>query len=122
MNTMETLVRRYFESWNETDPARRRALIEQVYAEDAIYVDPLTEATGWDAIDAMVAGVQKQLAGFAITLTGPVDAHHDIARFKWQAGAPGLTEPIVVGFDVAVVENGKLSRLNCFLDKVPAAA
>ena len=122
MNAMETLVRRYIECWNETEPLRRRALIENIYASDAVYVDPLAEATGWDEIEAMIAGVQKQLAGFAIAITGPVDTHHDIARFAWEASSPGLSEPLVAGFDVVVAENGKLRQLSCFLDKVPAAA
>ncbi|HEY4440116.1 MAG TPA: nuclear transport factor 2 family protein [Candidatus Elarobacter sp.] len=117
---METLVHRYIQSWNELDPVRRRAAIEEVYTADAVYVDPLAEATGWDQIDAMVAAAQKQLAGFAISLAGPVDEHHQIARFQWQAGSPGLSEPLVVGFDVAEAQDGKLTRLSCFFDKVPA--
>ncbi|MDB5040743.1 MAG: isomerase [Candidatus Eremiobacteraeota bacterium] len=120
MNATETLVHRYIQSWNETDPTRRRALIEQVYTADALFTDPLVSAEGWDAIDRAVAGAQQKLGGMAITLAGPIDAHHDAARFTWHAGMPGLSEPVVVGFDVAVAENGRLRAVIGFFDKVPA--
>jgi hypothetical protein len=49
-----------------------------------------------------------------------VDAHHNLARFTWNLGPEG-GEPIVVGFDVAVLtEEGRISQVHGFLDKVPA--
>jgi hypothetical protein len=39
------LVRHYLATWNETDPARRRA-IDQLWAVDGSYIDPLVEVTG----------------------------------------------------------------------------
>lgn len=35
------LVDRYIAVWNETNTVRRRALIEETWADDASYVDPL---------------------------------------------------------------------------------
>ncbi|MDB5028612.1 MAG: isomerase [Candidatus Eremiobacteraeota bacterium] len=120
MDTTETLVHSYIASWNETDPTRRRELIEQIYTADARYTDPLVTADGWDAIDRAVADGQQKLGGMALTLAGPIDAHHDAARFTWHAGMPGLSEPVVIGSDVAVTENGRLRAVICFFDKVPA--
>jgi hypothetical protein len=53
------------------------------------------------------------------TLAGPVDAHHDVARFSWGLGRGG-DGPLVVGFDVATAgTDGRLARVVGFLDTVP---
>jgi hypothetical protein len=121
MSDIESIVHRYIETWNETDPARRRAAIEELYTENGAYTDPLVAASGWDALDRTIAGAQQQFPGLVFSLAGPVDAHHDTARFTWNLGAPGTVEPLVVGFDVAVTENGRLRQVYGFLDKVPSA-
>ncbi len=115
MNTQE-LVARYLETWNETDPAARRKAIDELWAEDGVYTDPSAVAAGRDAIDATIAAVQNQFAGLAFTLAGPVDAHHDIARFTWNLG-----DELVIGFDVMVLDDeGRIAKVHGFLDKVPA--
>jgi SnoaL-like domain len=109
------VIDRYINSWNETDPAARRALIDEVWAEHGRYTDPLAVAEGRDAIDA----VQGQFPGLQLR-AGPVDAHHDIARFTWTLGADGA-EPMVVGLDVAVLtDDNRIAAVHGFLDKVPA--
>jgi hypothetical protein len=55
-------------------------------------------------------------------LAGPVDAHHDQLRFSWELGPAGQEAPIV-GFDVAIVDDdGRITTVLGFLDRVPAAA
>ena len=122
MNTdMNVIAERYIDAWNETDATTRRALIDELYTQDAGYTDPLLDANGRDQIDAAIEGAQQQFAGLVFSLAGPVDSHHDTARFQWHLGAPGADEPLVVGFDVAVAEGGQLRRVYGFLDKVPTA-
>ncbi len=116
------LAERYIASWNETDALRRRSLIEDVYAEHARYTDPMVDAEGWQAIDATIDAVQKMFPGHRFTLAGPVDAHHDTLRFQWHLSAPGAREPLVIGFDVAATEEGRVRQVFGFLDKVPQAA
>ncbi|MCT9930006.1 nuclear transport factor 2 family protein [Planotetraspora sp. A-T 1434] len=113
------LIKKYIETWNVTDAAERRRLIGEVWAEDGAYTDPLADVAGRDQIDAVIAAVQEQFPGLVFTLGGEVDAHHDIARFSWHLGPEGA-EPLVVGFDVAVLENGRVKRVLGFLDRVPA--
>ena len=98
---MHEVIERYIACWNQTDPGLRRKLIDEVWAQDASYTDPLGEAIGREAIDATIAAVQEQFPGFSFTLLGPVDSHHHQARFTWGLGPDGA-EPMVVGFDVAV--------------------
>jgi hypothetical protein len=120
MNPIETLVHKYIESWNQSDAARRRATLRELYTDNANYTDPLASVTGHEAIDQLIAGVQQTFKGMVFSLAGRVDTHHDTVRFGWHLGAPGAQEPLVVGFDVAVAENGRLRQVYGFLDKVPA--
>lgn len=115
MNISE-LVARYIETWNETDPAVRRKAIDELWAEDGVYTDPLVVAEGRDQVDATIAAVQGQFPRLAFTLAGPVDAHHNIARFTWSLGGD-----LVIGFDVVTLDaDDRISRVYGFLDKLPA--
>jgi hypothetical protein len=110
------LVTRYLETWNETDPAARGKAIDELWAPDGVYTDPMATAAGRDQIDATIAAVQSQFPGLPFTLAGPVDAHHDTARFTWSLG-----DDLVIGFDVLVVDAaGQVSKVYGFLDKVPS--
>ncbi|GAA3962127.1 nuclear transport factor 2 family protein [Actinomadura viridis] len=121
MSDVRNLVERYLATWNERDADARRAAIDEVWAEDARYVDPLADAEGRAAIDATIGAVQEQFPGLVFRLAGEVDAHHDVARFTWELGPEG-GEALVVGFDVAVLSgDGRIATVHGFLDKVPAA-
>ena len=116
---MNDVIARYLGCWNETDAAARRKLIDEVWSADAEYSDPLAQARGRDEIDAIISAVQQQFPGLVFSLAGPVDAHHQQARFTWGLGPEGA-EPLVIGFDVAVTDqDDKLRTVLGFLDKVP---
>ncbi|WP_020673599.1 nuclear transport factor 2 family protein [Amycolatopsis nigrescens] len=119
MSDIKQTVEQYLGVWNETDPARRRELVEWLYTEDVTYTDPLGAVSGWDGLDGFIAGARQQLSGLVFSLAGEVDAHHDIARFTWHLGTPGAAEPLAIGFDVVTVENGRISQVLGFLDKLP---
>ena len=120
-STFDELAERYIDTWNETDPAARRKAVDDLYTDDARYVDPLGVAEGRDAIAATIGEVQGQFPGYRFRLAGPVDAHHDQARFGWELGPDGVEAPIV-GFDVVVTDGaGRLRGVFGFLDKVPGA-
>jgi SnoaL-like protein len=113
MTDANELVARYLASWNETDPSRRRAAITEVWTEDGSYVDPLASVAGLDAIDATIAAAQGMFPGHTFRLAGPVDAHHNIARFTWELTPGDAPEATVVGFDVAVIsEDGRFRAVH----------
>ena len=118
MNSEKT-VAEYLNAWNETDPARRRATIERLCTGDCSYTDPLADVKGPAGLDALIAGVHAQLPGFTFTLAGKVDAHHGQARFTWHAAPAGAREPVVIGFDVLVLDGERIRSVYGFLDKVP---
>lgn len=120
MSTFDNLAQQYIDVWNETDPTVRRVAVDALYAENSRYVDPLAVAEGREAISATIGAIQDQFPSFVFRLDGPVDAHHDQARFSWELGPNGQPAPIV-GFDVVVTDAaGQLKSVLGFLDKVPA--
>ena len=122
MDIFEDLAQRYLATWNETDPTARRRAVDELYAQDARYVDPLAAAEGREAIAATIGAVQQQFPGYRFRLAGPVDGHHDQARFSWELGPESGDAPIV-GFDVVTTDGrGRLQSVLGFLDKVPATA
>ena len=91
MTAYDELAQRYIDTWNETDPSARRAAVDQLYTEDARYVDPLAVADGREAIASMIGAVQQQFpelqlpvgrAGRRAPQPGPV---------RLGAGARGVT-------------------------------
>jgi hypothetical protein len=117
---MSDLIDRYLACWNETDAEARRMLIAEHWSERPTYTDPLAAVEGREALDATIGAVQQQFPGFVFTAAGPVDAHHRQARFTWGLG-PADAEPLVVGFDVVVLDDdGRIDTVLGFLDKVPA--
>lgn len=122
MTTSQALAERYIATWNSTDAAELRRAVEELFAPDATYVDPMAAVQGRDAIAALIAGAQQQFAGMRFALAGPVDGHHDQLRFTWVLGPAGVTPAAapVAGFDVAVTdEHGRVASVHGFLDRVP---
>lgn len=123
MTTAKQTVDRYFDIWNETEPAARRALIEQTWSERALYLDPLLSGEGQDGIDKMVEAVQAQYPGYRFERTSPVDEHHDRVRFSWILASRSDAEPLVSGVDFGVVAaDGRLEVITGFFDNVPQAS
>jgi hypothetical protein len=116
-----TIAQRYIAVWNETDGARRAALIEAGWTADAQYVDPIAQASGREQISALVGAVQQRYPGFRFNLFGKAEAHGDNLRFSWTLGPSGAQD-LIQGTDFAQLDAGKLRSVTGFLDKVPVGA
>jgi len=119
MSDFSPLVDRYIETFNETDAARRRALIAATWTGSASYLDPVMQGEGPDEIDAMIRGVQDRFPGHRFQRIGDVDAHHDRVRFSWELLSPS-GPALVKGTDFGVVNDGRLSTITGFFDQLPA--
>ncbi|MGY0389550.1 nuclear transport factor 2 family protein [Nocardioides sp. WG-D5] len=116
---MNDIVTRYLDTWNATDE-ELTDLLATHWSADCVYVDPLAEVEGREAVAATIRAVRGQFPGFVFTPVGAVDSHHQQARFQWGLGPAGA-EPVVVGFDVVVVDaDQRIRDVRGFLDKVPA--
>ncbi|GAA2814711.1 nuclear transport factor 2 family protein [Saccharopolyspora taberi] len=115
----DDVIARYLAAWNERDPQRRRAAVDDLWTEDGTYTDPLAAAAGRDAIDATISAVQGKFPDFTFRPGPTADSHHNIGRFTWELGPEGGAA-VVVGFDVAVLdESGRIKDVLGFLDKIP---
>lgn len=118
--TTQDAARAYLETWNATDEAQRRDLLDAYWSPEVAYVDPLASVSGREGVSAVVAEVHRQFPGAVFSLVGDVDGHHHQARFRWGLGPAGA-EPAVIGFDVVVLdEQGRIADVRGFLDRVPA--
>jgi hypothetical protein len=107
----------YFAMWNETDPTRRREVIEATWTPDASYVDPTFDAQGPDTLDAMVAGVHEQFPGHRSIRPGPLLSTMT-ARWGWELAGPDASSTVVSGVDFAVLApDGRLREVAGFFEQ-----
>lgn len=111
----------YIALWNETDGARRAALLGEQWAPSASYVDPLAAARGHDEIGAYIGGVHQRFPDYRFRLLGEPTGHGDHLRFSWSLGPAGAEAPIE-GSDTVTLEAGRIATVVGFLDKVPQPA
>lgn len=115
----EAITEAYVATWNETDPARRRAGIAAAWAEAGTYRDPVMASDGHAGVDAMLAGVQARFPGFVLKRTSRVDAHNGALRFGWSLG-PASGPSVVEGVDFCTLApDGRLASVVGFIDKAP---
>ena len=116
MSTPADPLAAYGAAWVETDPERRRALVEQAWAPGAVYCDPLDVVTGADALADHIGATQASLSGGRIAVTSEPVRHHDSAFFRWTMTDPrGST--VMTGFDVVqLADDGRIARLTGFFD------
>ncbi|MFL6082799.1 MAG: nuclear transport factor 2 family protein [Mycobacterium sp.] len=98
------------EVFNERDPARRRAMIEHVYADDIRWTDDGV-TTGRDALDAKAAELQAKLGDLQFIAAGPVYQTLGLGYLAFQLVKPGSSAPEGSGFDVAIVRDGFIVEL-----------
>ena len=119
MTDATNIAQRYIEAWNETDPKRRRSLIDALWTADASFRDPVMQGDGRAGIDAVIEGVQTRFPGFRFNLIGSADGFGDYVRLSWGLGPDGADAPLK-GTDFVHVEGGQLKSVTGFFDQVPA--
>jgi SnoaL-like domain len=116
-SALTAVVDAYVASWNESDPTRRTALVEQAWTPEARYVDPLLDLTGHEQLGTLAPLLEQHYPGHSIKRTSDVDAHHGYARFSWELNAPDGAV-VISGIDVcAVADDGRLNGIAGFFDQ-----
>ncbi|SEF32896.1 SnoaL-like domain-containing protein [Amycolatopsis pretoriensis] len=111
MATVAELMRaNLLEVFNERDDDRRAKAIAATYATDVEFADPEGVATGHDELNAKAKGLLDQSPGFVFVPDGPVLVNHDLGHLAWAFGPEGAP-PVVRGIDVALVEDGLVTKL-----------
>lgn len=119
--TTQQIIDTYGAAWSEPDAAKRSALLEQAWADDATYTDPQSDVAGRDGLVELIAGFQQQVSGAKIVATSGVDVHHDKFRFTWaMQSAEGTT--MIEGIDYGeLAPDGRIQKIVGFFGPPPAA-
>jgi hypothetical protein len=113
------LTRNLQEVFGEGDPARRRAAIEELYADDCVLYVPPGIFVGHDALDKFAGDLRATHPHFSYTPRGAPQALHNAGRLAWGSGPRG-EKPDYTGVDVVIVQDDKIAALYVFLDSAPS--
>ncbi len=111
-----TIAKTYLAAWKEADDHQRRSLLDQGWAADARYVDPLMQGDGREGIARMIEAARLQFPGHGFALSGMPDGHGTYVRFSWTL-APTGGAPVACGTDmVRLDDQGRIAEVVGFLD------
>jgi SnoaL-like protein len=121
MSNPTELAERYIASWNERDAAKRLDLVAKTYTESASYVDAHRDGKGHESLVRMIGAVHERFPEtYRFRLASEVEAHHDVMRFRWEAGGIPEAPLHFGGTDVCVIaEDGRLQSVTGFTDFAP---
>ena len=112
----------------ENDSARRRAAIDEIFAEDCVFYDPSNRVqAGWqgggvyrgrDEIDRVVSALRATHLDFRYRPIAEPEELGNGGRVRWVSGRPG-EPPAYAGTDFIVARDGRIAALYLFFDKLP---
>jgi len=114
----ELLLRNLQEVFGEGDGARRRAAIEELWAEDGVLYAPTGPITGHAAIAEFAGALRATHPDFAYA-PGRPQVLHNAGRLGWGSGPRGAG-PAYTGWDFILVRDGRIAALYVFLDEESA--
>jgi len=104
------------EVFGEGDAQRRRAAIEELWAEDGAFFAPDGIHRGHDAIDRNAAKIRATHPSFRYAeISTPEEIHGIAGRVRWTSGEPGAP-PAYAGTDFVIVRDGRIAELYMFFD------
>ena len=120
MPTISTLLLRNLEDvFGEVDPVRRRAAIDEIFHEEAVFYDPNRGIyRGRDEIDRIAGVIKATHPDFKYQPLSEPEEVGDSGRVRWVSGIPGKT-PAYAGTDFIIARNGKIAALYLFFDELP---
>jgi hypothetical protein len=112
----ELLDRNLQEVFGEGDADRRRAAIDELWAEDGILYVPPGAITGREAISRFAGDLRATHPDFVYSPRGEPQVLQNAGRIAWGSGRAG-EEAAYAGWDVVIVRDGKIAALYVFLDE-----
>ena len=119
-HTVSTLLLRNLHNvFGEIDPVRRRATIDEIFHEDAVFYDPNNGIyRGRDEIDRIAGEIRATHLDFRYQPIAEPEETGNGGRVRWVAGRPGEA-PAYAGTDFIIVRDGRIAALYLFFDKLP---
>jgi hypothetical protein len=113
------MMRNLDEVFGENDPARRRAVIDEIWSEDGVFYDPISGAhQGRDEIHRIAGVIKADHPEFRYQPIADPEALGNSARVKWVSGSPG-EPPAYAGTDFVIAKDGRLAAVYLFFDELP---
>src|ERR1700756_5604612 len=119
-NSISTLLlRNLSDVFGENDPVRRRAAVDEIFHEDAVFYDPKSGIyRGRDEIDRIAGVIKATHPDFQYQPISPPEELGDGGRVRWVSGSPGKL-PAYAGTDFIIARDGKIAALYLFFDELP---
>jgi hypothetical protein len=112
------LTRNLHEIFGENDPARRRAVIDEIYTEDIVFHEPNAAYRGHDAIDRVAGALRATHPDFRYQPLAEPEETGDSGRIQWVSGRPGEA-PAYAGTDFIIARDGRIAAIYLYFDKLP---
>ncbi len=113
------LIRNLRDVFGENDPTRRRAAIEEIWAEDGVFYDPNKGSyRGRDEIDRIAGAIKATHPEFRYQPIAEPEELGNAGRVRWVSGRPGEA-PAYAGTDFIIARDGRIAAVYLFFDKLP---
>ena len=113
------LLRNLYDVFGENDPVRRRAAVDDIFHDDAVFHDPKGGIfRGRDEIDRIAGAIKATHPDFKYQPLSPPEEAGNGGRVRWVSGTPGKP-PAYAGTDFIVARNGRIASVYLFFDKLP---
>ncbi len=119
-NSISTLLlRNLSDVFGENDRVRRRAAIDEIFCEDAVFYDPKGGIfRGRDEIDRVAGEIRATHLDFRYQPIAEPEETGNGGRVRWVEGRRGEA-PAYVGTDFIIARDGRIAALYLFFDKLP---
>ena len=104
-----------FAVFSEHDPDRRLEAIVANYTEDVIWSSPEATTHGHAELNAGAQKLLDRTPDFVFTAAGPVHVLRDLGYLAFTYGMPEQP-PVSLGYDVALVREGRIAVLYTLLN------
>ena len=118
-HSISTLLKRNLtDVFGENDPVRRRAAIEEIFAEDAVFYGPNKNLyRGRAEIDRIAGALRETHRDFTYRPLAEPEEVGNGGRIRWVEGRPGEA-PEVAGTDFIIARDGRITAVYLFFDKL----
>ena len=118
-NNIATLITRNLQDvFGENDPGRRRAAVDELYADDVVFYDPNKGVyRGRDAIERVAGEIRATHPDFRYQLIAEPEEVGNGGRVPWVSGRPGEA-PAYAGTDFIIARDGRITAIYLFFDKL----
>jgi hypothetical protein len=110
------LIRNLDDVFSENDPARRRAAIDEIFHEDAVYYDRDGVHRGRDEIHRIAGVYSASHTELRYHPTAPPEELGDGGRLRWVSSRPDF-RPSYAGTDFIIARDGRIAAIYRFFDR-----